>query len=191
MLDDSWPRRGSGTERRDPIGGSAQDPTRAAHALDAFGTAGPSVSPSVEQTLNPSRRRPGTADVVRNERGPNASHALPTGPRLVRDEEPGGTRGVNRAFQLPLLGSNQDSPDPESVPPGAAVPVKLPGNGHLPSIGARFPALKCPVLPGETLAETVAVARRGAYSIELHFSSAALEIHLHLIHQSPPYPPAP
>jgi hypothetical protein len=33
---------------------------------------------------------------------------------------------------LPL--SNQDSPDPESV---------------LPSIGARFPAPKCPVLPGE------------------------------------------
>jgi hypothetical protein len=37
------------------------------------------------------------------------------------------------------------------------VPVKLSGNGHLPSIGARFPAPECPVLPGETVAETVAV----------------------------------
>ena len=33
----------------------------------------------------------------------------------------------------------------------------MPGNGPLPSIGARFPASKCPVLPGETVAETVAV----------------------------------
>src|SRR3954451_16436632 len=40
---------------------------------------------------------------------------------------------------------------------GAAVPAKLPGTGHLPTIGARFPAPKCPVLPGETEAETVAV----------------------------------
>jgi hypothetical protein len=40
----------------------------------------------------------------------------------------------------------------------AAVPDKLPGNGHLPSIGARFPAPKCPVLPGETVPETVPLA---------------------------------
>jgi len=36
---------------------------------------------------------------------------------------------------------------------GAAVPVKLPGNGHVPSIGARFPAPKYPLLPGETPAK--------------------------------------
>ena len=37
---------------------------------------------------------------------------------------------------------------PESVPRGAAVPVKLPGNGHLPGIGARFPAPSCPLVTG-------------------------------------------
>jgi hypothetical protein len=50
MLDDSCRAEGFGTERRAPIGRSAKDPISAAQALDAFGTAGPSVSPSVEQT---------------------------------------------------------------------------------------------------------------------------------------------
>ena len=40
---------------------------------------------------------------------------------------------------------------------GAAVAVDLPGNGHLPSIGARFQPRKCPLVPRETIAETVAV----------------------------------
>jgi hypothetical protein len=32
--------------------------------------------------------------------------------------------------------------------PGAGVAVNLPGNGHLPSIGARFQDLECPLLAG-------------------------------------------
>jgi hypothetical protein len=48
---------------------------------------------------------------------------------------------------------------------GAAVLAKLPGNGHLPSIGARFPAPQCPVLPGETVAETVAIAAGSGLSV--------------------------
>jgi hypothetical protein len=40
---------------------------------------------------------------------------------------------------------------------GAAVPVNLPGCERLPSIGARFQPKECPLLPGETVAETVAV----------------------------------
>jgi hypothetical protein len=44
---------------------------------------------------------------------------------------------------------------------GAAVPVKLPGNGHLPSIGARFRAASCPRTPekreqnGSTMAQAI------------------------------------
>jgi hypothetical protein len=44
------------------------------------------------------------------------------------------------ASELPLLGSNQDSPDPESHRPGKHSDNWL-GFGHLPSIGARIPAV--------------------------------------------------
>ena len=44
-------------------------------------------------------------------------------------------------------------------PLGGVVPVNLPGNGHLSSTVPASPAPKCPVLPGETVAETVAMAR--------------------------------
>jgi hypothetical protein len=43
---------------------------------------------------------------------------------------------------------------------GAAVPVKLPGNGHLLSIGARIPAVVCPLVPGETTAKLRQCSRR-------------------------------
>jgi hypothetical protein len=36
----------------------------------------------------------------------------------------------------------------QSPPAGATFPDSLLGTGHLPSIGARFPAVVCPVVPG-------------------------------------------
>ena len=42
----------------------------------------------------------------------------------------------------------------------ADISDNLLGIGHFPSIGVRFPAVVCPVLPGETTAEL----RRGNYS---------------------------
>ena len=53
---------------------------------------------------------------------------------------------------MALLGSNQDSPDPESSRP-ADLSDKLLGFGHFLSIGLRIPAVVCPVLPGETMAK--------------------------------------
>jgi hypothetical protein len=56
---------------------------------------------------------------------------------------------------LPFLGSNQDSPDPESSRPGRHFRHLL-GFGHLLSIGARFPAGVCPLMP-ENYGKTTAV----------------------------------
>ena len=65
-------------------------------------------------------------------------------------------------------GSNLDSPDPascecpsypltsfliQSPPAGAIFPDNLLGFGHLPSTGARFPVVVCPLMPGETTAK--------------------------------------
>jgi hypothetical protein len=41
----------------------------------------------------------------------------------------------------------------QSPPPGATFPDNLLGIGHFPSIGARFPAVVCPLVPGETTAK--------------------------------------
>jgi hypothetical protein len=38
----------------------------------------------------------------------------------------------------------------QSPPAGATFPDNLLGTGHFPSIGARFPAVVCPLIPGET-----------------------------------------
>jgi hypothetical protein len=40
----------------------------------------------------------------------------------------------------------------QSPPAGATFPDNLLGIGHFPSIGARFPAVVCPLVPGETTA---------------------------------------
>ena len=56
-------------------------------------------------------------------------------------------------FELPLLGSNQDSPDPESCRPRQTFPDNLLGYGHFLSTGACLPAVACPLVPGETTAK--------------------------------------
>jgi hypothetical protein len=75
-------------------------------------------------------------------------------------------------WALSLLGSNQDSPDPESSCL-AGIFDNLLGIGHFPSIGARFPAIVCPLMPeklrqnyGATL-NTVATQQVRAGSITL------------------------
>ena len=48
----------------------------------------------------------------------------------------------------------------QSPPAGATFPDNLLGIGHFPSVGARFPAVVCPVLPGETTAVLVRWSHR-------------------------------
>jgi hypothetical protein len=78
-----------------------------------------------------------------------------------------------RRFQLPLLGSsrrppkvNQDSPDPEFSPAWAGISDNLLGNGHYPSIRARFPAGVLPAHARRNYGKTTAcpgLARRLGY----------------------------
>ena len=90
----------------------------------------------------------------------------------VRIVHPGGATGVGTLLQhtneksagwLTNVSSPADLSCPswartrtlliQSPPAWAGYSDNLLGNGHFPSIGARFPAVVCPVLPAETTAK--------------------------------------
>jgi hypothetical protein len=59
---------------------------------------------------------------------------------------------ISLRASLPLLGSNQDSPDPESSRPGRHFGQPV-GKRPLSEHRCPLPALVCPLLPGETPAK--------------------------------------
>ena len=67
---------------------------------------------------------------------------FPTAKFTPRIWKPGTTEVVAGAPSC--LGSNQDSPDPEASRRGN-LSGQLWGIGHFPSVGARFPAVVCPL----------------------------------------------
>lgn len=82
--------------------------------------------------------------------------------RLCSEQGAGWARNQGRAPKtkcpeislraLPLLGSNQDLLIQSPVAQ-AGISDNLLGNGHFQSIGARIPAVVCPLMPEETRAK--------------------------------------
>jgi hypothetical protein len=62
-----------------------------------------------------------------------------------------------RRFQLPLLGSNQDSPDPESVPPGLRFRPSCPETVTYRASVPAFLPQNAGFCPEKRVAETVAL----------------------------------
>jgi hypothetical protein len=75
-----------------------------------------------------------------------------TGPQIGKAPPPGNPM---RRFQLPLLGSNQDSPDPEPEPTGRRFRATCRVFNDLRASAARSVQAFCPLFIGETLAETL------------------------------------